>query len=63
MINLKNYFNGGKIYIWKEVFTVIKAKKTNPDAFANIIDKNEITIIMDQSKYNEERNNLIMRKV
>ena len=37
----KNYFKNGKVYIWKETFTIIKAKKPYLNAFANIIDKNE----------------------
>jgi hypothetical protein len=50
-MDLENYF---KIYIWKETFAIIKAKKPYPNAFANIIDKNEITVIIDQSKCNNE---------
>jgi len=52
-MELQDYFKNGKVYVWKETFAVIKSKKTYSDAFANIIDKNEITIIIDQSKYNE----------
>jgi len=50
----KNYFKNGKVYIWKETFAIIKAKKSNPNAFANITAKNETTVIIDQSKYDEE---------
>ena len=50
----KNYFNNGKVYIWKETFAIIKAKKLYPNAFANIVDKNETTVIIEQSKYNDE---------
>ena len=53
MIN-KNYFKDGKVYVWKETFAIIKSKKPYPSAFANIIDKNETTVIIEQSKYNEE---------
>jgi len=53
-MDLENYFKNGKLYIRKETFAVIKAKKPNPNAFANIIDKNEITVIIEQSKYDEE---------
>ena len=52
-MELENYFRNSKVYVWKETFAVIKSKKTYPDAFANIIDKNEITVIVDQSKVNE----------
>jgi hypothetical protein len=48
-MDLENYFKNGKVYIWKETFAIIKSKKVYPDAFANIIDKNETT-----SKYNNE---------
>ena len=53
-MDLENYFKNGKVYIWKETFEIIKAKKPNPNAFANIIDKNETTVIIEQSKYNNE---------
>ena len=43
IMDLENYFKNGKVYIWKETFAIIKAKKPYPDAFANIIDKNETT--------------------
>jgi len=54
MINLENYFKNGKIYVWKETFAIIKAKKADFNAFASIIDKNEITVIVDQSKYDKK---------
>ena len=50
----KNYFKNGKVYVWKESFAIMKAKKPFANAFANIIDKNETTVIIEQSKYNEE---------
>ena len=50
----EDYFKDGKVYVWKEKFAVIKSKKEYPGAFANIIDKNEITVIVDQSKVKEE---------
>ena len=49
-----DYLRNGKVYIWKEVFAVIKSKKSYPGAFANIVDKNEITVIVDQSRFNEK---------
>jgi hypothetical protein len=49
----EEYLKNGRVYVWKESFAVIKSKKTHTDAFANIIDKKEITVIMDQSKYDE----------
>jgi hypothetical protein len=50
----EDYFRNGKVYVWKETFAVVKSKKTYPNAFANIIDKNETTVIIDQSKFNEK---------
>jgi len=51
---LENYFKNSKVYVWKEIFAIIKSKKPYPNAFANIIDKNETTVIIEQSKYNDE---------
>ena len=53
-ITKKNYFKNGKVYVWKETFTIIKAKKPCSVAFANIVDKNETTVIIEQSKYNKK---------
>lgn len=50
----KNYFKNGKVYVWKETFAIIKSNKPYLNAFANVIDKNETTVIIEQSKYNEE---------
>lgn len=50
-MNLEYYFKDGKIYVWEETFSVLKSKKAYPNAFANIIDKNETTVIVEQSKY------------
>jgi len=50
----KNYFKNGKVYVWKETFAIIKSKKPYPNAFVNITDKNEITVIIEQSKYNNK---------
>ncbi len=53
-MKLEEYLKGGRVYVWKETFAVIKSKKTYLEAFANIIDKNEVTVIIEQSKYNKE---------
>ena len=53
-ITKKNYFRDGKVYIWKETFAIIKSKKVYPNVFANIIDRNETAVIIEQSKYNNE---------
>ena len=54
IMSLENYFKNGKVYIWKETFAIIKSKKPNPNAFVNIIGKNETTVIIEQSKYNNK---------
>jgi len=54
MMDLENYFKNGKVYVWKETFAIIKSKKPNPNAFANIIAKNETTVIIKQPKYDGE---------
>ena len=53
-MDLENYFKNSKVYDWKETFAIIKSKKPYPNAFTNIIDKNETTVIIEQSKYNDE---------
>ena len=53
-MDLKDYFKNGKVYIWKGTFAIIKSKKVYPNAFANVIDKNETTVIIEQFKYNNE---------
>jgi hypothetical protein len=53
-MKLENYFKNGKVYVWKETFAVVKSKRPLSDAFAVIQDKNEITVVIDQSKVNYE---------
>ena len=53
-MQLEDYFKKGKVYVWKETFAVVKAKRPLPDAFAVIQDKNEITVVIDQSRINNE---------
>jgi len=53
-MQLKNYFKNGKAYVWPETFAYIKAKEIDPNAFANIVDNDEVTIIIDQTKYDKK---------
>lgn len=53
-MELQDYFKNGRVYVWKETFAIVKSKKTCSNAFANIVDKNEITVIIEQSKVNED---------
>ena len=39
--------------IWKEKFIIAKSKKVQENAFANIIDKNEITVIIQKENFNK----------
>ena len=50
----KNYLKNGKVYVWKETFAIIKAKKPFTNAFVNIIDKNETTVLIEQFKCDVE---------
>jgi hypothetical protein len=50
----EDYFKNGKVHVWKETFAVVKSRKTHAGSFANIIDKNEITVVIDQSRFNEK---------
>jgi hypothetical protein len=53
-MNIEDYFKDGKVYIWEETFAVIKAKRIHPRAFANICDKSEITVIIEERQYQAE---------
>ena len=57
-----NHVKNGKIFIWKGKFAVLKSKKPFPLAFANIKDKSETTVILDQSKINGCKNIIKMEK-
>ena len=43
-----------KIKIWEDNFSVVKSKNLYPNAFANIKDKNELTVIIKESEVKEE---------
>ena len=53
-MELEEYFKNGKVYIWKETFAVVKSKKSLPNAFAVIRDKNEITVVINQKQIDDE---------
>ena len=53
-MNIENHLKNARVYVWRDTFAVVKSKNTYHDAFANIIDKNEITVIIDQSKLDED---------
>ncbi len=47
-MRLEEYFKDAKAYVWSERFEIVKAKRPHPDAFANIVDKDEITVIAEE---------------
>ena len=51
---LRDYIKNGKVIVRREAYAIIKAKASMPGAFAVICDDNEITIVIDQSKIEEE---------
>ena len=54
IMNPQDFLKGGKVHVWKADFAIIKSKKTYDGAFANIVDKKEITVVIDQLKYNKD---------
>ncbi|MFH1589734.1 MAG: ACT domain-containing protein [archaeon] len=52
-MKLEDYFKNSKVIVWKENFAVVKSKKSYPEAFANIIDKNETTVVIEENKVNK----------
>lgn len=57
--NPRDYFRNGEVYVWKETFAVAKTKKPLEGAFAVIQDRNEITAVIDQTKLEAYRENVI----
>lgn len=53
-MEIKDYFKGCRIIMQKGTYVIIKSKRPYSEAFANIMDGKEITVVIDQSKYNEE---------
>lgn len=53
-MNRANSIRNGKFYIWRETFAIVKAKKIRPDAFASIVDKRNITLVIEQRKLDKK---------
>jgi len=51
-VAVENYPKNGKVYFWKDKFVIVKSKRVPQDAFAIVHDRNEITVIIEQSKVN-----------
>jgi len=47
-------FKGLRVIVWRETFAVAKTRRPIKEAFAVIQDKNEITVIAEQSRINIE---------
>ncbi len=52
-MKLEDYLKNGRFYIWKETFAIIKVKQPLHNAFAIIQDKNEITAVINQIKFDQ----------
>lgn len=50
-MRLQDYLNG-KFYLWGERFVITKSKNPMMESFATIRDKNELTVIIEESKVN-----------
>jgi hypothetical protein len=46
----QEYFKDAKAHVWNGKFAIAKSDKTIEGAFANIIHKDEVTVIIDQSR-------------
>lgn len=53
-MTLQGYLHDGHVTIWDGTFAIMKSKKLYPNAFANIIDKTETTVILDETHVHEE---------
>jgi hypothetical protein len=53
-MNPETFLNNGSVHVWDQSFAMIRSRRTHPEAFANIIDHNDITVIMDETKVDEE---------
>ena len=49
-MTLEDYFKDGQAYVWDETFAIIQSEEAVPSAFVNIVDRNEITVIIEQSR-------------
>ncbi|MBI1971334.1 MAG: ACT domain-containing protein [Candidatus Wildermuthbacteria bacterium] len=58
MRKVEDYLRNGEIYVWKETFSIAKAKGQILGAFAAIHDKNENTVIIDQAKLQENEQHI-----
>ena len=50
LLRIEDYLNNGEIFVWKEKFAIAKTKRPIKDAFAVVMDRDEITTIMERDK-------------
>ena len=48
------YLKNGKAYVWDGTFAIIKSQRIYPGAFANILDRREITVVIGEGEYRRE---------
>ena len=53
-MELRSYLGDARAYVWRERFAVVKSRNPHPEALANIVDRREITVVVEQSRYDEE---------
>lgn len=44
----------GKFRLWKETFAIAQSKRVLPEVFACVIDRKEITVVLDQTRLEAE---------
>lgn len=49
----------GKFILWKETFAIAQSKRVLPEVFACVVDKNEVTVVLDQARLEEAEKDLI----
>jgi len=50
LLRIEDYLNNGEIFVWKEKFAIAKTKRPIKGAFAVVMDRDEITTIMERDK-------------
>lgn len=58
MKQVENYLQNGEVYVWKETFAIAKARGPVQNVFASVYDKNENTVVLDQLRLEENKENL-----
>lgn len=59
-MNALDYLNNGKVIVWEDTYSVVKAKHTVDRCFTTVVDWNEITLI--QRTIDVDEDNVIERE-